>query len=94
MKIVIHKEGMKFTQLIKFIGVGYFCGFGVIFFIPILLILFEAPSSSFTGNLSPIGAVLMIPVILALQAIMLSIAIAFGHWVFKRFTKLEIEYQE
>ena len=84
---------MSIGQLIKFVGIGYICGFGVIFAIPIILMLFSDPSSYAYGNAPPhpLALLVMFATILTLQAIIISIIVAFGHWIFRRFSSIDIE---
>jgi len=95
MKIKIKKNGMKLGQLIKFIGSGYLCGLGVIYAIAAILMLITAPFSSMSENEGfSLLLVVMIPVILAIQAVIFSVVVAFGHWVFRKFSSIEIEPSE
>ena len=95
MKIIIGKNGIKTSELIKLVGVGYVFGAGILFIIPILLGLLVALVSGNTSEMLEIGvALLLIPIILAMQAVMFSLIIALGHKIFKKFKPLEIEQEK
>ncbi len=92
MKIQITKNGFTFNNLLKMVGIGYFIGAGLLFAIPLGLAVLTVP---FFGEPDEKQALIlslfMVPIILFLQAIVFSLIIGLGLWLYKKFKKIEIE---
>lgn len=95
MKIKIVDGKVAIGSMFPVLWTGYVFGFGC-FFLPIFLLialisLFASASGSGAEALAVIPMVIMVPIILALQGVIVSGAVLLGLLVFGSFGKLEAE---
>jgi hypothetical protein len=103
MKLVLSDGLPTSASLARLIAVGWFCGFSTLALLPLTLFVLVGPIVAAVSDpnwmprlptLEHVIALVMFPLILAVQGLMVGAICAFGVWVYRRFRAIDVGARE
>jgi hypothetical protein len=98
MKLLVANGMLTSGSVARLIAIGWFCGVGSLALVVLVLAALVGPLIAGLEHqlqmpsLRQILPLLMLPVVLALQAVMVGAVGAFGVWIYKRYRRLELQF--
>ncbi|WP_373034143.1 hypothetical protein [Sulfurovum sp.] len=89
MKITVTNSKLPFTSIMKITFFGYFIGMGLVI-IPFVLL----DVGGMSENTNRITAIIIIPIILAIQAVLLGLVLNLGLFIYSKVKPIEVEHSE